>query len=112
MVSIIVCNKYIFCCFLIYFVKQDEKKVQEFSKKLGVKSYKLFANMLTTKYSFFWYFNNKFRPLEHFNTEMGHKKLSPEDLKRVQLEAYRQAPEITDILQTVPPELLLLLKTK
>ena len=38
--------------------------------------------------------------------------MSAEDLKQLRLDAARQATEITDILQTVPSELILLLKTK
>ena len=79
-------------------INQDEGKLQDIARLLGVENYPMFASMLTA------------RSWESVQTDLS-SSLTVSETQLLRDAASLHAAEITRILAQVPPQLLLLLKT-
>jgi len=89
-----------YCQLWLALLNGDEKAIKYYSLKIGsTASYQLFASMLTT------------RSWNHIDATKMNSRYSHSELNELRDNAQNYASEITDILQNVPSELLLLFKT-
>jgi len=80
-------------------LKGNEQDIEYYSKSLGVKDYKLFSSMLTT------------RAWKSVTSNQLDSQLSPDEVTELREYAQGVAAGITNILAIIPSELLLLFKT-
>lgn len=79
-------------------IQRNETQIARVSREMGVGDYRLFASMLTAR--------------SWDGMEAGlHAHATVAEHELIQSQLASRAPSILDILQTVPSELLLLLKT-
>jgi aarF domain-containing kinase len=90
-----------YCHLWLGLINRDEEAIAEFSQRLGVKDYMLFASMLTAR---------AWHTVKEESAGLG-SKLSDAERDHLRVSASKHAAEICNILDRVPQQLLLLLKT-